>query len=53
MGAAHTPDDDPATRCRLQLALAVELYYVADATAERRALVDTGLALARKVGDPS
>jgi len=48
----HTPDDDPATRCRLQLTLAVELYYVADASAERRALVDTGLALARKVGDP-
>ena len=48
----HSPDDDPATRCRLQLTLAVELYYVADATAERRALVDTGLALARKVGDP-
>ncbi len=49
----RTPDDDPATRCRLQLTLAVELYYVADATAERRALVDTGLALARKVGDPA
>lgn len=49
---ARVPDDDPATRCRLQLSLAVELYYVPESSAERRALVDTGLALARRVGDP-
>jgi DNA-binding SARP family transcriptional activator len=49
---AHAPDDDPATRCRLQLSLAVELYYVAESSAERRALIDTGLALARRVADP-
>ncbi len=49
---AHVPDDDPATRCRLQLSLAVELYYVAESSAERRALLDTGLALARRIADP-
>ena len=49
---ARAPDDDPATRCRLQLSLAVELYYVPESSAERRALVDTGLALARRVADP-
>ncbi len=51
-GLAHAPDDDPATRCRLQLSLAVELYYVAESSAERRALIDTGLALARRIADP-
>ena len=49
----HVPPDDGATRCRLQLALAVELYYAPDARAERRALVETGLALARRSGDPA
>lgn len=49
---AHLADDDPATRCRLQLALAVELYYADHSVAETRALVDTGMALARRVGDP-
>ncbi|MFC5176498.1 BTAD domain-containing putative transcriptional regulator [Nocardioides taihuensis] len=48
----HCDDGDRATRCRLLLALAVELYYVEGSTAERRALVDNGLALARQVGDP-
>ena len=51
-GLASAPDDDPATRCRLQLSLAVELYYVPESSAERRALVDTGLALARRIADP-
>ena len=45
---AHTADDDLATRCRLQLTLAVELYYAEDASAERRALVETGVAMARR-----
>ena len=49
----HCDDGDRATRCRLLLALAVELYYVEGSTAERRALVDNGLALARQVGDPA
>ncbi len=49
---ASAPDDDPGTRCRLQLSLAVELYYVPEASVELRALVDTGLALARRVDDP-
>ena len=49
---ANAPDDDPATRCRLQLSLAVELYYVPESSAERRALVETGLALARRIDDP-
>ncbi|GAA4988046.1 BTAD domain-containing putative transcriptional regulator [Pseudonocardia tropica] len=49
----HAADDDRASRARLQLALAVELYYDGDATAERRALVETGLAMARSVDDPA
>ena len=49
---AEVDEDDLETRCRLQLSLAVELYYDPDAVAERRALVDTGLVLAGRVGDP-
>jgi DNA-binding SARP family transcriptional activator len=49
----HVPDDDHETRCRLQLALAVELYTNPEAAAERRALVDTGLGLARRLEDPA
>ena len=48
---AHV-EDDPATRCRLQLLLAVELYYEVGTAAERRALAVSGVALARSVGDP-
>jgi DNA-binding SARP family transcriptional activator len=48
----HVGDEDAVTRCRLQMALAVELYYVPDSSAERRALVDAGLRLARATGDP-
>jgi DNA-binding SARP family transcriptional activator len=44
--------DDPATRCRLQLSLAVELYYEVGTRAERRALAVSGMALARSVDDP-
>src|SRR5262249_34328426 len=45
----HVLDDDLGTRCRLQLSLAVELYTNLEAAAERRALVDTGLGVARRV----
>jgi DNA-binding SARP family transcriptional activator len=48
---AHV-EDDAATRCRLQLSLAVELYYDVGTAAERRALLDSGMALARSIGDP-
>ncbi len=44
--------EDAVTRCVLQLALANELYYAEDSLSESRALVDTGLAIARRVGDP-
>ena len=48
----HVPADDLASRCRLHLALAVELVYAPDAEAETRALVDTGMELARRIDDP-
>ena len=47
------PEDDSAERCMLLLALAVELYYDPSAVAERSALVDAGLDLARRLGDPA
>ena len=48
-----TEDGDHVTRCRLQLALAIELYYVPGTEAERQALLDTGMAMARRSGDPN
>jgi DNA-binding SARP family transcriptional activator len=45
------PGDDDPLRCRLMLALAGELYY-AQAPAERDALVDEAVAMARRLGDP-
>ncbi|MFC6287248.1 BTAD domain-containing putative transcriptional regulator [Nocardioides sp. GCM10027113] len=45
------PDDDPL-RCRAMLALANELYYGSTA-AERAALVDEAVAMARRLGDQS
>ncbi len=48
---ARLPDDDLDTRARLQLALAVELYYDPDHRAESEALVTSGLTLARRSGD--
>jgi len=50
-GMRELPAHDSPERCRLMLALAVELYYDADAQAEMRALVDEGLALARRLDD--
>ena len=44
------PPADGALRCRTLLGLANELYYGA-AFEERRALVDEGLAMARRLGD--
>ncbi|MBM2614114.1 AAA family ATPase [Actinoplanes sp. LDG1-06] len=46
------PAADTELRCQVMLALAVELYF-ADAPEERRALVEQGLALARRLGDPA
>ncbi|MBJ7355708.1 BTAD domain-containing putative transcriptional regulator [Nocardioides sp.] len=48
----HAVEEDGVTRCRLQMALSVELYYEPDSSAERRALVDAGLRLARAADDP-
>ncbi|HEU4329669.1 MAG TPA: BTAD domain-containing putative transcriptional regulator [Lapillicoccus sp.] len=47
------PENDSAERCMLLLALADELYYDPTAVAERAALVDAGLDLARRLGDPA
>ena len=44
-------EDSPAPRCRLLLALAVELDYDRGAAAKRDALVNAGLAAARRIGD--
>ena len=44
-------DEDSATRCRLMLALAVQLYYATDYAPEVEALAEEGLALARRLGD--
>jgi len=46
------PPADTELRCRVMLALAVELYF-ADAPRERDALVEQGLAVARRLADPS
>src|SRR3712207_6272722 len=46
------PPEDSPLRCRCMLSLANELYY-ATTYDERRALVDEGLAMARRIGDPA
>ena len=46
------PPPTPRVRCRCLLGLAVELYYVSSVE-ERRALVDEGVAMARRLGDPT
>jgi hypothetical protein len=45
------PADDSELRCRVLLVLANELYY-SDALAFREALVEQGMAMARRLGDP-
>lgn len=44
--------DDEQLRCRVMLVLAAELYY-AETPRERAALVDEGLAMARRLDDPA
>ncbi|HET7760783.1 MAG TPA: BTAD domain-containing putative transcriptional regulator, partial [Phycicoccus sp.] len=44
---------DSADRCVLMLALAVQLYYRSGSEPEVLALVDEGMAIARRLGDPS
>ena len=50
---ARTPAHDSPARCRLMLALALQLYYDPDARAEREALAEEGHAMARRLGDPA
>jgi hypothetical protein len=45
------PGVDSAVRARCLLGLAIELYYVSSVE-ERRALVDEGVAMARRLADP-
>jgi hypothetical protein len=48
---AGVPSEDSPLRCRCMLSLANELYY-ATTHAERRALVDEAVAMARRLDDP-
>lgn len=49
--AALPPEDHPL-RCRAMLSLASEIYYGVSAQ-EREALAEQGLAMARRIGDPT
>lgn len=49
---SELPKGDSAERCRVMVALALMLYYEPSARAEVGALVDEGLAMARRIGDP-
>ncbi|GEQ13309.1 hypothetical protein KLO01_13560 [Knoellia locipacati] len=44
---------DSAERCTLMLALAAQLYYLPGSDAEVAALTDEGMAMARRLGDPT
>lgn len=44
------PTEDSALRCRVMLALALEIYY-GSTFEERSALVEEGIAMARRIGD--
>jgi hypothetical protein len=50
---AELPAGDSAERCRVMLALAVLLYYEPSANAEVSALVEEGVAMARRIGNPA
>ncbi len=50
---SRTPPHDSADRCRLMLALAVQLYYDPGARAEIEALAEEGHAIAQRLGDPA
>lgn len=52
-GLEQMPTGDSVDRCRLMLALAVQLYYDPDARAELAALADEGHAMAQRLGDPA
>ncbi len=52
-GLHHVPPGDSPQRCRLMLALAVQLYYEPSARAEIIALADEGHAMARRIDDPA
>lgn len=49
---AHVGGTDHVTRSRLQLALAVELYYAPGTRAERQALLEAGMSAAKASGRP-
>ncbi|WP_344192967.1 BTAD domain-containing putative transcriptional regulator [Pedococcus aerophilus] len=49
---AALPAEDGALRCRVMLSLALETYY-GTGFEERSALVDEGLAMAERIGDPA
>jgi tetratricopeptide (TPR) repeat protein len=49
---SRLPEADSPLRCRVMLSLALEIYY-GSTFEERRALVDEGLAMARRIGDDS
>ena len=48
---ASLPEEDSPLRCRVMLSLALETYY-GSGHDERAALVDEGLAMAARIGDP-
>ena len=50
---AQLDPGDSAERCTLMLALAAQLYYQRGSDAEVEALVDEGMAMARRLGDPA
>lgn len=50
---SELPTGDSAQRCRVMVALALMLYYEPSARAEVGALVDEGVAMARRLGDPA
>ena len=47
------PTGDSVERCRVMVALALMLYYEPSARAEVDALVDEGVAMSRRIGDPA
>ena len=49
---AGLPDEDTPLRCRVMLSLALEIYY-GTTYEERAALVEQGLAMAQRIGDPA
>jgi DNA-binding SARP family transcriptional activator len=50
---ARLPEKDGELRCRALVARAAELYYAPGRVEEREALAQEGLAMARRLGEPS